>query len=81
LPQITPNSPCFNPRAREGRDIDSPLVVKRPDVSIHAPVKDATRGLGQNESALSVSIHAPVKDATFRIIFLSAIFAFQSTRP
>ena len=32
----------FNPRAREGRDSDQRLVLDGADVSIHAPVKDAT---------------------------------------
>jgi len=33
---------CFNPRAREGRDPDWVTVEWPWDVSIHAPVKDAT---------------------------------------
>jgi len=35
---------CFNPRAREGRDGSIRFAPGRPgDVSIHAPVKDATQ--------------------------------------
>ncbi len=38
-----------------------------PDVSIHAPVKDATQNHLIEIPKIWVSIHAPVKDATCRI--------------
>jgi len=56
---------CFNPRAREGRDSWS-LDAKVGDyvVSIHAPVKGATRTRNAGCAGTHVSIHAPVKGAT-----------------
>ena len=32
---------CFNPRARDGRDMQFRVMSIKPDVSIHAPVMDA----------------------------------------
>jgi len=55
---------CFNPRAREGRDILARAFGVRSSVSIHAPVKDATLGFKPERLSDEVSIHAPVKDAT-----------------
>ena len=45
------------------------LVV---DVSIHAPVKDATLSLARIQETLRVSIHAPVKDATRHSVQMAA---------
>ena len=50
------------------------------EVSIHAPVKDATIGVAIRGSYFLVSIHAPVKDATkayidFRLPDLVSIHA------
>jgi len=33
---------CFNPRAREGRDAHKCCILRKFNVSIHAPVKGAT---------------------------------------
>ena len=63
---------CFNPRTRKGCDSLSQSengIISV--VSIHAPVKDATRNEFYNPHICDVSIHAPVKDATwksFRIV-------------
>ena len=38
-------------------------------ISIHAPVKDATKKFTTLKNQLVISIHAPVKDATFSIMF------------
>ena len=56
----------FNPRAREGRDLD--LLHTLPDsvISIHAPVKGATLLLTRILKRGDISIHAPVKGATPR---------------
>ena len=55
----------FNPRAREGRDIQdcrtSPMDLP---VSIHAPARGATRVIDRPRSAFGVSIHAPARGAT-----------------
>ena len=42
-------------------------MVGRENVSIHAPVKDATGVLMKLILVIEVSIHAPVKDATRRL--------------
>ena len=34
--------PCFNPRARTGRDTFAELIIGRLQVSIHAPARGAT---------------------------------------
>ena len=60
---------CFNPRAREGRDgrsTSASWAYSR--VSIHAPVKGATRPTDGDAQLGAVSIHAPVKGATRPII-------------
>ena len=56
----------FNPRAREGRDCGVAAGCVDEVVSIHAPVKGATRAEARPDGAHGVSIHAPVKGATVR---------------
>ena len=54
----------FNPRSRQGSDfIDVDLGVAL-DISIHAPVKGATRSNRPANIKAKISIHAPVKGAT-----------------
>ena len=65
------SSPCllhFNPRTREGCDLDFLLIeVHFGLISIHAPVKGATTISAKMITHLFViSIHAPVKGATRR---------------
>ena len=56
----------FNPRTRKGCDLFCRIIfAPECHVSIHAPVKDATRLRQGFRLSLVVSIHAPVKDATF----------------
>ena len=56
---------CFNPRSREGSDArPAVMTCETRRVSIHAPVKGATRGLTMAPLTVKVSIHAPVKGAT-----------------
>ena len=60
-----PGCTYFNPRSREGSD----LTLCRPDfelfqISIHAPVKGATRVSLHFRRQKQISIHAPVKGAT-----------------
>ena len=50
-------------------------------VSIHAPVKDATKGETGEDGGYFVSIHAPVKDATVERISDCQVIRFQSTHP
>ena len=72
---------CFNPRACEGRDRPHRPRVRQRRVSIHAPVKGATREVGAARFLGDVSIHAPVKGATCWPARMSAVVGFQSTRP
>ena len=55
---------CFNPRTREGCDIDDLVVLRSSVVSIHAPAKGATDQNAVGLDFLAVSIHAPAKGAT-----------------
>src|SRR5258706_608582 len=54
----------FNPRSREGSDGGEGGLHSRYCVSIHAPVKGATRAEVLCHPGGDVSIHAPVKGAT-----------------
>ena len=56
----------FNPRTREGCDLDAKTsTVSGSKISIHAPVKGATRMTATHRGYLgAISIHAPVKGAT-----------------
>ena len=54
----------FNPRIRKRCDILSSEQQTKLKVSIHASVKDATKGLESYQYVFCVSIHASVKDAT-----------------
>ncbi len=67
------------PRGARHDDIDP-----YPDnslVSIHAPARGATVGLGRAAIILPVSIHAPARGATAPVLALSQLNRFQSTRP
>jgi len=67
----------FNPRAREGRDITSLDISRSLPVSIHAPVKGATKKSLRVRWCCDVSIHAPVKGATAAIFTLAAFCRFN----
>ena len=54
----------FNPRARAGRDVSSPLARRSRSVSIHAPARGATGVASCSQAAIAVSIHAPARGAT-----------------
>ena len=49
---------------RERRDIPTPKVTPRHEISIHAPAKGATPLASEVKQQLSISIHAPAKGAT-----------------
>ena len=55
--------PCFNPRARDGRESMVTRQSRSLLVSIHAPVMDANEFYKQHGAKEAVSIHAPVMDA------------------
>ena len=54
----------FNPRSREGSDAFRLPLRQGLRISIHAPVKGATREEDAERKAELISIHAPVKGAT-----------------
>ena len=56
--------PCFNSRARKGRDIHLMRSVISLVVSIHAPARGATLPCRQHLQTSRVSIHAPARGAT-----------------
>ena len=65
LPDTLSESPCFNSRAREGRDVRYAKVANEIGVSIHALAKGATIITFHILFPGSVSIHAPAKGATY----------------
>jgi len=71
---------CFNPRAREGRDIPKIEVERHEAVSIHAPVKGATRLPIARTARLRFNPRAR-EGRDKRIAFDAAERQFQSTRP
>ena len=55
----------FNPRAREGRDLETiGHTIDFTEVSIHAPARGATRRKTRLFKQANVSIHAPARGAT-----------------
>ena len=73
---------CFNPRSREGSDIQGPArAAAGRSVSIHAPVKGATSRQQSGRDQTGVSIHAPVKGATMISARQIRLSTFQSTLP
>src|SRR5690606_30845343 len=55
---------CFNPRAREGRDLLRVFDLFQVRVSIHAPARGATCVLRRAVAHIMVSTHAPARGAT-----------------
>ena len=54
----------FNPRSREGSDLNNAHFVSSSKISIHAPARGATRFCRLFCYALQISIHAPARGAT-----------------
>ena len=54
----------FNPRSREGSDVDQIHACCHVSISIHAPAKGATVTSPLPLLQLGISIHAPAKGAT-----------------
>ena len=74
----------FNPRTREGcDDIAVQHGYTGTEISIHAPVKGATRcRVLYNGMRVKISIHAPVKGATVaEQLQTNLADTFQSTHP
>ena len=54
----------FNPRTHEGCDLIYGNLCNRDYISIHAPMKGATKNAAQTYAQQAISIHAPMKGAT-----------------
>ena len=61
---VTKKQQNFNSRTHKGCDTKNGLREKLKEISIHAPIKDATRRADDVRPQISISIHAPIKDAT-----------------
>ena len=72
---------CFNPRARDGREVHDSFRLYWTTVSIHAPVMDANTEAVTMDDVIGVSIHAPVMDANSASTISIMPTLFQSTRP
>ena len=71
----------FNPRSREGSDDLRPHLTQLGGISIHAPVKGATKRIELLETNVRISIHAPAKGATAQGGNPALLALFQSTLP
>ena len=61
----------FNPRAHEGRDENAiKLKQQYPEISIHAPMRGATRNYKKIRTSQIISIHAPMRGATLKRIVI-----------
>ena len=54
----------FNPRSREGSDVEFWCYVKHFGISIHAPARGATLAVRGLRAYRLISIHAPARGAT-----------------
>ena len=54
----------FNPRSREGSDLNGKTNIVEHTISIHAPAKGATERALETNLTGDISIHAPAKGAT-----------------
>ncbi len=71
-----------NPRSRDGSDIIPGGYCRACTViSIHAPVRGATRYKDQYSKRIIISIHAPMRGATHAAIDALTEERFQSTLP
>mgnify|MGYP000116486425 CR=1 FL=1 len=71
----------FNPRLREGGDIEKKAPGEAFRISIHASAKEATFNLVNTVVNLIISIHASAKEATGNILSVEKMKKFQSTPP
>ena len=65
-------SDYFNPRSHEGSDYELPKLKTGIAISIHAPMKGATRFFITDDCKSLISIHAPMKGATMDRIVSTA---------
>ena len=54
----------FNPRSREGSDVETISSLLDRFISIHAPARGATRAVAKEGTYSIISIHAPARGAT-----------------
>ncbi len=68
---VNPILRSFNPRTREGCDINTKEWCRVLSVSIHAPARGATERKNRLRDVERVSIHAPARGATYNCMLLS----------
>ena len=71
----------FNPRSHAGSDRSEAFPSRYVSISIHAPTRGATLGIGDLTVYIDISIHAPTRGATKPHYLWSALHKFQSTLP
>ena len=71
----------FNPRSREGSDVNLVFGHVLEDISIHAPVKGATGLFRCLMHPDVISIHAPVKGATLECLIQLGILGISIHAP
>ena len=57
-------SSCFNPRSREGNDLDDYRFDESLPVSIHVPARETTVYWHHSSMFIAVSIHVPARETT-----------------
>ncbi len=71
----------FNPRSREGSDLEAELGISIWAISIHAPARGATVVPETCQKLERISIHAPARGATTAYLWKARQIKFQSTLP
>ena len=61
---IISNDIDFNPRLREGGDVQCGNRKDKPGISIHASAREATKRGLKNDPVIQISIHASAREAT-----------------
>ena len=71
----------FNPRPREGDDVDHINPVANGGISIHVPARGTTDNGQRAGFARVISIHVPARGTTFIEKHIIRGVTFQSTSP
>ena len=71
----------FNPRSREGSDVNNIVSLCNKFISIHAPARGATKVYADGCKIRKISIHAPARGATRSDQCCTGKNEFQSTLP
>ena len=81
LLQVRKNGSCFNPRTREGCDLNCKAISETERVSIHAPARGATCSVHINSSGLP-RFNPRTREGCDPILLIYILLkVFQSTHP